>query len=110
MWPLCGHKQMRIVITQQVLSALSRDARSASDRGKPFFTVLVGTGREGLDSSKGPQVQILSARPCDVSGHRRHPDLRKQVRVSFFSWVSAAISSMLGMTWAYVWSVNAVLE
>ena len=62
-WPLNGHKQMAVLGNRRVFSALTRDARSGSDQRKPFFTVLFGTGREGLDSSKGSQVQILSARP-----------------------------------------------
>ena len=38
-------------------------------------------GRLGV---KGSQVQILSARPCDVSGHLQDPNLRKWVRILLF--------------------------
>lgn len=52
MWPLSGHIQMSIFGSRRVLSVVTRHARSVSDHRKPFFTGLIGTGRDGLDSSK----------------------------------------------------------
>jgi hypothetical protein len=43
MWPLSGQKQAAFLVIPRVSSVLARDARSAPDQHKQFFTALFGT-------------------------------------------------------------------